>query len=89
MDSSKNQSLVLCACGLRPLAITPFTSADTVEAQVRTVPTLCEDTSQDYIDERLTVWNFCAVFDDPTGRLVYASDADINQDGSTQKGETS
>ncbi len=67
----------------------PFTLADTVEAEVRTDLTVFQDTSQDYIDEPLTVWNFCVVFDDPTGRLVYASDADINQDGSIQEGETS
>ena len=68
-----------------------FTLADIVkvEAEVRTDLTVFQDTSQDNIDERLTVWNFCAVFGDPTGRLVYASDADINQDGSIQEGETS
>ncbi len=60
-----------------------------MEAEVRTDLTVFQATSHDYIDEPLTVWNFCAVFGDPTGRLVYASDADINQDDSIQKGETS
>ncbi|MCZ6653353.1 MAG: hypothetical protein O7D91_10050 [Planctomycetota bacterium] len=91
MDSRKNQSLVLCACGILALAIAPSTSADIVgmEAEVRTDLTICQDTSQDYIDEPLTVCNCFAVFDDPTKRLVYVSDADINQDRSMQKGETS
>ncbi len=43
----KNQSLVLCACGMFSLAITPSTSADIagVEAKVRTDLTFCQDTS--------------------------------------------
>lgn len=91
MDSRKNQTLVLCACGMLSLAIAPSTSADIVglRAEVRTDPTLCQNTSQDYIDEPLTVCGFFAVFDDPTKRLVYVSDADINQDRSMQEGETS
>ena len=91
MDSRKNQSLVLCAYGMLSLAIAPSTSADIVgvQAEVRTDLTLCQDTSQDYIDEPLTVCNFFAVFDAPTDRLVYASDGGINQDRSMQEGETS
>ena len=91
MSSRKNRSLVLCACGMLSLAIAPSISADSVgvQAEVRADLTICQDTSQDYIDEPLTVCNFFAVFDAPNDRLVDASDADINQDRSMQEGETS
>ncbi len=91
MDSRKNQSLVLCACGMLSLAIAPSTSADIVgaEAEVRTDLTICQDTSQDCIDEPLILFNLFALFDDPSERIVFSSYGDLNQDRSMQEGETS
>ncbi len=78
-------------CWLLVLTAMPQTFGDFVgvQSQIRTELTICQNTSQDYIDEPLIVCNFFAVVDAPTDRRVYASDADINQDGSIQKGETS
>ena len=48
-----------------------------VAAVVRTDLTICHDTSQDFIDEPLTVCNFFVVFDDPTDRLLNTGNSDI------------
>ncbi|MCH8851768.1 MAG: hypothetical protein IID41_03850 [Planctomycetes bacterium] len=83
--------LCLRACCALSLTVAQSTLADTAEvnAGVRTDLTICQHTRQNYIDEPLTVSHFFAVFDDPTGRLLYASNDDIDQDGSMQEGETS
>ncbi len=77
-------------CGLLVLTAMPQTFGDFVDvkSEIRTELTICQNTSQDYIDEPLTDCNFFAVFDAPTDRLVYASDGHMSQDRSLQEGET-
>ena len=71
--------LIPCACCC--LLVLPGQTARAdylgVAEVVRTDLTICQDTSQDYIDEPLNVCNFFVVFDDPTDRLLAIGNSDI------------
>ncbi len=66
-------------CWLLCLAVAPQTFGDLVgvEPEIRTDLTICQDTSQDSIDEPLTVCSLYIVFDDPTDRILSVSNVDI------------
>ncbi len=68
-----------CACCCLLLLAGQTARADFlgVAAGVRTDLTICQDTSQDDIDEPLTVCNFFVVFDDPTDKLLNIGNSDI------------
>ena len=72
--------LISCACCCLLVLVGQTARADFlgVASVVRTDLTICQDTSQDDIDEPLTVCNFFAVFNDPTGRLRSVGNSDIS-----------
>lgn len=69
----------LCACCLLFLTAARSAPADFLDlvAGVRSDLTICQDTSQNFIDEPLTVCNFVAMFDDPEDELLTVGNADI------------
>ena len=67
-----------CCC-LLWLTVAPQTFGDLVGvvAEIRTDLPICQDTSQDFIDEPLAVCGLYIVFDDPANRLLGISNTDI------------
>ncbi len=75
----RQKLLIQWACCCLLLLTDSTTRADFsgVAAVVRTDLTICQDTSQDDIEEPLTVCSFYAVFDDPTDELQAVGNFDI------------